>query len=67
MVTQINADIQMCKQTLNKLLCSDVKETIVIICMNVTWCGVGGWGGGVGGGGLSSCYIECNPSLFVLK
>lgn len=64
MVTQINADIQMRKQTLNKLLCSDVKETIVIICMNVTWCRVGG---GVGGGGLSSCYIECNPSLFVLK
>ena len=24
-------------------------------------------GGGVGEGGLSSCYIECNPSLFVLK
>ena len=49
MVTQINADIQMRKRTLNKLLCSDVKETIVIICMNVTWCGVGGgeWGGGV--------------------
>ena len=65
MVTQINADIQMCKQTLNKLLCSDVKETIVIICMNVTWSGVGG--GEEWGGGLSSCYIECNPSLFVLK
>ena len=65
MVTQINADIQMRKRTLNKLLCSDVKETIVIICMNVTWCGVGGeWGGG---GRLSSCYIECNPGLFVLK
>ena len=64
MVTQINADIQMRKRTLNKLLCSDVKETIVIICMNVTWSGVGGGGSG---GGLSSCYIECNPSLFVLK
>ena len=45
MVTQINADIQIHKRTLNKLLCSDVKETTVIICMNVTW-----WGGGGGSG-----------------
>lgn len=44
-VTQINADIPMCKRTLNKGLCSDVKETTVIICMNVTLWGRRGGSG----------------------
>ena len=44
-VTQINADIPICNRTLNKGLCSDVKETTVIICMNVTL-----WGRREGGG-----------------
>lgn len=52
-VTQINADIPICKRTLNKGLCSDVKETTVIICMNVTL-----WGRRGGGVGLSSCYMH---------
>lgn len=52
-MTQINADIPICKRTLNKGLCSDVKETTVIICMNVTL-----WGRREGGVGLSSCYMH---------
>ena len=49
MVTQINVDIQMRKRTLNKLPCSDVRETIVIICMNLTW---------LGGGGVVGCNMH---------
>ena len=59
-MTQINADIPICKRTLNKGLCSDVKETTVIICMNVTL-----WGRR-GGSGVELLLHALNGTLIVL-